>query len=90
MNPHQVATRNEVSLHESRVAETVDNARKQQGLAETTPIRQLAPAGYQRRHDYGAFFSGSRWPSVWRRTAGMGVWHQNAPCVRLCCDSGAA
>jgi len=38
------------SLHESPVAETVDNARKQQGLAETSPLRQLSPAGYQRRH----------------------------------------
>ena len=38
------------SLHESPVAETVDNVRKQQGLAETSPIRQLSPAGYQRRH----------------------------------------
>jgi len=38
------------SLHESPVAETVDNARKQQGLAETSPMRQLSPAGYQRRH----------------------------------------
>lgn len=37
------------SLHESPVAETVDNARKQQELAETSPIRQLSPAGYQRR-----------------------------------------
>jgi hypothetical protein len=38
------------SLHESPVAETVDNARKQQGLAETSPARQPSPAGYQRRH----------------------------------------
>ncbi|MFN9300630.1 MAG: IS4 family transposase, partial [Acidobacteriota bacterium] len=38
------------SLHEIPVAETVYNARKQQGLAETGPIRQLSPAGYQRRH----------------------------------------
>jgi hypothetical protein len=38
------------SLHESPVAETVDNARKQQELAETSPIRQFSPAGYQRRH----------------------------------------
>ena len=38
------------SLHESPVAETVDNARKQQELAETSPTRQLSPAGYQRRH----------------------------------------
>ena len=38
------------SLHANPVAETVDNARKQQELAETSPIRQLSPAGYQRRH----------------------------------------
>ena len=38
------------SLHESPVAETVYNARKQQELAETSPMRQLSPAGYQRRH----------------------------------------
>ncbi len=38
------------SLHEFPVAETVDNARKQQGLSETSPMRQLSPAGYQRRH----------------------------------------
>ncbi len=38
------------SLHESPVAETVYNARKQQELAETSPIRQFSPAGYQRRH----------------------------------------
>jgi hypothetical protein len=38
------------SLHEFPVAETVDNARKQQELAETSPMRQLSPAGYQRRH----------------------------------------
>jgi len=38
------------SLHESPVAETVYNARKQQGLTETSPMRQLSPAGYQRRH----------------------------------------
>jgi hypothetical protein len=38
------------SLHESPVAETVYNARKQQGRAETSPMRQPSPAGYQRRH----------------------------------------
>jgi hypothetical protein len=31
-------------------AETVDNARKQQEPIETSPIRRLSPAGYQRRH----------------------------------------
>ena len=38
------------SLHAIPVAETVDNARKQQGLTEESPIRQTSPAGYQRRH----------------------------------------
>lgn len=38
------------SLHGFPVAETVDNARKQQELAETSPKRQFSPAGYQRRH----------------------------------------
>ncbi len=38
------------SLHETPVAETVDNARKQQELTEMSPTRRLSPAGYQRRH----------------------------------------
>jgi len=38
------------SLHENPVAETVDNVRKQQELAEMSPKRRLSPAGYQRRH----------------------------------------
>ena len=38
------------SLHAILVAETVDNARKQQGLTETSLKRQFSPAGYQRRH----------------------------------------
>jgi hypothetical protein len=38
------------SLHESPVAETVDNARKQQGSTEMSPVRRPSPAGYQRRH----------------------------------------
>jgi len=37
------------SLHATPVAETVDNARRQQGPLETSPIRQPSPAGYQRR-----------------------------------------
>lgn len=39
------------SSHANPVAETVDNARKQQGLSETSPTREPSPAGYQRRHD---------------------------------------
>jgi hypothetical protein len=38
------------SLHASPVAETVDNARRQQGPIEMSPIRRPSPAGYQRRH----------------------------------------
>ena len=50
---HQVATcseRRRSLVTRIPVAETVDNVRKQQELAETSPIRQLSPAGYQRRH----------------------------------------
>jgi len=38
------------SLHESPVAETVYNARRQQGLTEKGLMRQFSPAGYQRWH----------------------------------------
>ena len=38
------------SSHANPVAETVDNARRQQGPTETSPIRRSSPAGYQRRH----------------------------------------
>jgi hypothetical protein len=38
------------SLHVTPEAETVDNVRKQQEPTETSPMRRLSPAGYQRRH----------------------------------------
>ena len=38
------------SLHDDPEAETVYNARKQQEPVETSPMRRLSPAGYQRRH----------------------------------------
>ena len=38
------------SSHQTPVAETVENVRKQQELAEMSPRRRLSPAGYQRRH----------------------------------------
>jgi hypothetical protein len=38
------------SLHATPVAETVDNARRQQESLEMSPMRRLSPAGYQRRH----------------------------------------
>src|ERR671917_2189329 len=37
------------SLHATPVAETVDNARRQQGPFERSPIRRSSPAGHQRR-----------------------------------------
>src|ERR1035441_601026 len=38
------------SLHANPEAETVYNVRKQQEPIETSPMRRLSPAGYQRRH----------------------------------------
>jgi hypothetical protein len=38
------------SLHQNPVAETVQNARRQQESDETSLKRRLSPAGYQRRH----------------------------------------
>lgn len=38
------------SSHANPEAETVDNVRKQQEPTETSPMRRLSPAGYQRRH----------------------------------------
>jgi hypothetical protein len=55
------------SLHEFPVAETVDNARKQQELAETSPIRQLSPAGYQRRHGVKDDVETGETLGAWRR-----------------------
>ena len=39
------------SLHATPVAETVDNARRQQEPNERSLIHWFSPAGYQRRHD---------------------------------------
>jgi len=38
------------SSRENPEAETVHNVRKQQEPIETSPMRRLSPAGYQRRH----------------------------------------
>jgi hypothetical protein len=38
------------SLHANPEAESVYNVRKQQEPIEMSPVRQLCPAGYQRRH----------------------------------------
>ena len=51
---HQVVTCSERSsslVTRTPVAETVDNARRQQGPIEMSPRRRPSPAGYQRRHD---------------------------------------
>ena len=48
--PQRAVNADVASLHATPVAETVDNARRQQGSFETSPIRRLSPAGYQRWH----------------------------------------
>ena len=51
---HQVVTcseRRRSLVTRIPVAETVYNARRQQGPIEMSPIRRSSPAGYQRRHD---------------------------------------
>jgi hypothetical protein len=48
--PQRTVNVDVASLHANPVAETVDNARRQQGLTEMGLMRQLSPAGYQRWH----------------------------------------
>jgi len=48
--PQRTVNVDVASLHANPVAETVYNARRQQGLTETGLMRQLSPAGYQRWH----------------------------------------
>ncbi len=55
------------SSHANPVAEMVDNARKQQGMSETSPIRQPSPAGYQRRHDVMDSVETGEALGAWRR-----------------------
>lgn len=48
--PQRAVNADVASLHATPVAETVYNARRQQESFETSPIRRLSPAGYQRWH----------------------------------------
>jgi hypothetical protein len=48
--PQRTVNVDVASLHVNPVAETVYNARRQQGLTETSLMRQFSPAGYQRWH----------------------------------------
>jgi len=50
LRPQRAVNADVASLHETPVAETVDNARRQQGPFETSLIRRFSPAGYQRWH----------------------------------------
>src|SRR2546426_7621699 len=63
------------SSHENPVAETVDNVRKQQELTETSPMRQLSPAGDQRRHGEGRCVNwrSPRCPA--NKTRRRGAWY---------------
>jgi len=49
--PQRAVNADVASLHAIPVAETVDNARRQQGSFEMSPIRRSSPAGYQRWHE---------------------------------------
>jgi hypothetical protein len=55
------------SLHENPEAETVYNVRKQQEPIETSPMRRLSPAGYQRRHGEKENVETGEAPGVRRR-----------------------
>ena len=48
--PQRTVNADVASLHAIPVAETVDNARRQQGSFEKSPVRRPSPAGYQRWH----------------------------------------
>ena len=61
------------SSHQNPVAETVENARKQQGPTETSPMRRLSPAGYQRRHGGKENVSTGETLDVRRRNPAEGV-----------------
>jgi hypothetical protein len=54
---HRAVNADVASLHAIPVAETVDNARRQQGPTETGLIRRLSPAGYQRWHEAKGYVS---------------------------------
>ena len=49
--PQRIVNADVASLHAVPVAETVYNARRQQGPTETSPTRRPSPAGYQRWHE---------------------------------------
>ncbi|MFO7495400.1 MAG: hypothetical protein R6X05_07165, partial [Desulfobacterales bacterium] len=55
------------SLHATPVAETVDNARRQQGSLEMSPMRRSSPAGYQRWHEAKDYVSTGEALGVRRR-----------------------
>ena len=48
--PQRAVNADVASLHATPVAETVDNARRQQGSFEKSPKRRSSSAGYQRWH----------------------------------------
>ena len=48
--PQRAVNADIASLHATPVAETVDNARRQQESSEKSPMRRFSPAGYQRWH----------------------------------------
>jgi len=65
--PQRAVNADVASLHANPVAETVDNARRQQGSFGTSPIRRPSPAGYQRWHGTTDYVSTGETLGVRRR-----------------------
>jgi len=65
--PQRTVNADVASLHAIPVAETVYNARRQQGSFEKSPIRRSSPAGYQRWHETKDYVSTGEALGVRRR-----------------------
>jgi hypothetical protein len=68
--PQRTVNVDVASLHAIPVAETVDNARRQQRLTEMSLMRQSSPAGYQRWHGVKDYVeTGEALDTRWRNPA---------------------
>jgi len=65
--PQRAVNADVASLHGIPVAEPVYHVRRQQGPTETSPIRRLSPAGYQRWHEAKGYVSTGEALGVRRR-----------------------
>jgi hypothetical protein len=65
--PQSTVNADVASSHATPVAETVYNARRQQGSLEMSPMRRSSPAGYQRWHEAKDYVSTGEALGVRRR-----------------------